>query len=156
MSDIGDGGHNRPNSEVHACPRALLRKPQRARKHARKQESTLRCTHARVLCCVNRNAQAIRGDGPCVSGDSDGTGRECKFGYRGARETPSVAEEEESGWLEKPSMWHKGGPKDCMTCPVGFKVEPLSHSHASKKQDAPAPAQNAAFAPNSKPSTLAS
>jgi len=39
--------------------------------------------------------------------------------------TPSLADEEESGWLEKPSMWAKGGPKDCMTCPVGFKIKPL-------------------------------
>ena len=69
--------------------------------------------------------QAIRGDGPCLSGDAEGEGRDCKFGYRGASQTPSLADEEESGWLEKPSMWAKGGPKDCMTCPVGFKVKPL-------------------------------
>ena len=69
--------------------------------------------------------QAIRGDGPCLSGDAEGEGRDCKFGYRGARDTPSLADEEESGWLERPSMWGKGGPKDCMTCPVGFKIKPL-------------------------------
>jgi len=69
--------------------------------------------------------QAIRGDGPCLSGDSEGEGRDCKFGYRGASQTPSLADEEESGWLEKPSMWGKGGPKDCMTCPVGFKIKAL-------------------------------
>ena len=69
--------------------------------------------------------QAIRGDGPCLSGDAEGEGRDCKFGYRGASLTPSLADEEESGWLEKPSMWAKGGPKDCMTCPVGFKIKPL-------------------------------
>ena len=60
-----------------------------------------------------------------MSGDADGEGRDCKFGYRGATQTPSLADEEESGWLEKPSMWAKGGPKDCMTCPVGFKIKPL-------------------------------
>lgn len=59
--------------------------------------------------------QAIRGDGPCLSGDSAGEGRDCKFGYRGASQTPSLADEEESGWLEKASMWAEGGPKDCMT-----------------------------------------
>ena len=69
--------------------------------------------------------QAIRGDGPCLSGLSDGEGRDCKFGYRGASQTPSLADEEESGWLEKPSAWSQGGPKDCMTCPVGFKIKPM-------------------------------
>jgi hypothetical protein len=69
--------------------------------------------------------QAIRGDGPCLSGDAEGEGRDCKFGYRGASQTPSLSDEEESGWLEKPSAWPKGGPKDCMTCPVGFKIKPL-------------------------------
>ncbi|EKX37040.1 hypothetical protein GUITHDRAFT_116767 [Guillardia theta CCMP2712] len=68
--------------------------------------------------------QALRADGPCLSGDSEGEWRNCKFGYRGAKSTPS-SEDEESGWLEAPEKWEVGGPTDCMTCPVGFKVLPM-------------------------------
>eukprot|EP00286_Rhodomonas_abbreviata_P007981 CAMPEP_0181335606 /NCGR_PEP_ID=MMETSP1101-20121128/26933_1 /TAXON_ID=46948 /ORGANISM="Rhodomonas abbreviata, Strain Caron Lab Isolate" /LENGTH=607 /DNA_ID=CAMNT_0023445761 /DNA_START=6 /DNA_END=1826 /DNA_ORIENTATION=+ len=69
--------------------------------------------------------QAVRADGPCFSGDAEGEWSNCKFGYRGAPSTPSVTDKDESGWLEARSHWGQGGPTDCMTCPVGFKIMPL-------------------------------
>ena len=69
--------------------------------------------------------QAIRGDGPCFSGSAGGVMSDCKFGYRGAPETPDYSVKDESGWLEGSANWAVGGPNDCMTCPVGFKVRPM-------------------------------
>lgn len=72
--------------------------------------------------------QALRADGPCLSGDAAGEfgeQRDCKFGYRGTSLTPDLSLKEESGWLEHKKYWGEGGPTDCMTCPVGFKIKPL-------------------------------
>ena len=60
-----------------------------------------------------------------MSGDAEGEGRDCKFGYRGASQTPDTSLTEESGWLEHEKYWAIGGPTDCMTCPVGFKIDPM-------------------------------
>jgi len=67
--------------------------------------------------------QSIRGDGPCFSGDASGEMSDCKFGYRGAPATPDPSVKENSGWLEGKKYWKQGGASDCITCPVGFKLQ---------------------------------
>lgn len=88
--------------------------------NCRPQHNTLKSCH---FSC-GAYCQSLRGDGPCFSGDDEGEGVECKFGYRGAKYTPDPSLRDESGWLEGKEHWEEGGPDDCMTCPVGFQILP--------------------------------